>query len=90
MNNIAVALEKLRLIRIAADRVNDLGLQQSLLDLQGQLLAVQVSVLEKEVERRELVNEITRLRECRETERNAGAIGTSGRPTPLRNAVFTG
>ena len=69
MMNISLALECLKGIRVTADRLNDLSLQQGLLDLQGQLLTLQVSVLEREVENRTLLNELSRLKECRVTDR---------------------
>jgi hypothetical protein len=69
MIDIALALNSLKALRATAERLQNLPLQQSLLDLQGQLLTLQVSVLEQEVENRTLVNELSRLRECRETER---------------------
>jgi hypothetical protein len=69
MINVSLALDNLRTIRAAVDRLQDLSLQQSLLDLQGQLLTIQVAVLEQQVENRTLQNELSRLEECRETDR---------------------
>jgi hypothetical protein len=65
MANLAPALENLRIIRSAAERLQDTPLQQSLLDLQGQLLSLEVAVFEQQVENRALQAEVNRLAECR-------------------------
>lgn len=69
MLNVTQALERLKSIRVLADRLNDLPLQQELLDLQGQLLTLQVVALEQQIEHRTMQFELARLEECRETQR---------------------
>ena len=70
MINFTNALEMLKAIRAASNVSNDSPIKQGLLDLQGQLLNLQVHVLEQQVENRSLQNEVVRLRECLATERN--------------------
>lgn len=69
MVNVSLAMETLRTIRAAAERLHDMSLQQAVLDLQGQLLSLQVAALEQQVENRSLQIELARVTECRETER---------------------
>ncbi|MDQ6611611.1 MAG: hypothetical protein M3Y64_04185 [Gemmatimonadota bacterium] len=69
MINFTNALELLNRIRASANLSADITLKQHLLDLQGQLLNLQVQMLEQHVENGRLQNEVTRFQECLATER---------------------
>jgi hypothetical protein len=69
MINFGSALELLRTVRNSANEAGNAPVAQGLLDLQGQLLHLQVQMLEQQFENRSLQNETIRLRTCRLTER---------------------
>ena len=56
------AFELLQAARTAARDLGSASVSQLLLDLQGQLLQLQVETLEQQMERREMTDEVARLR----------------------------
>lgn len=77
MINFSNSLELLRSIRTIAQETDNGPMAQGLLDLQGQLLGLQVQVLEQQVEGRALQNETTRLRSCLATARKLERVHDS-------------